>query len=299
MVACSVLFPWYAGAQIEISWSLLHNRTVQMEPVRATVKIANYSSQTLDLSSNGNAELSFNVEDQPTSFVRETGHRLVRRPIIIPPNDVREIDVNLLDAYQIYKGQSYMLTPVLTFEKYRFYGPRLSLEVQPGLELFSRDYGSRINRDIRRVSLRQLHRERSDYLLFRMDNPETGACLCVYDLGRLIRYVPPRVEQDASGVFHVLHQTAPDRFTHSMFDPTGAQVGTEFYLAETGAIRMERDDAGAITVAGGNRYEEDPNFPGMLVAPDLPPAHPDITIGELPQKTKKPAKERASKRKTK
>ena len=53
-----------ASAQVELTWSLAHHRTVLMEPVRATVTIANRTGQTLDLSARGNARLSFDVISQ-------------------------------------------------------------------------------------------------------------------------------------------------------------------------------------------------------------------------------------------
>ena len=274
-----------ALAQVEIEWSLRHSRTLLMEPVRATVSIGNQTGRNLDLTPNGNARLRFDVEDRPTSLVRETGQPLVRRPVIIPHGETREVEVNLLEAYRILTGQSYMLRPVLEFGGRRFPGPRLALEVQPGLILLERRFGMPDHADARAVSLRQLHRERTDRLFFRLDAPTDGTCLGCYELGRLIRFFVPRLEQDSEGVFHVLHQSAPDRFVHSRFDSDGTPLGTAFYIAEAGQIRLVRDADGRVTVAGGTPFEEDPERPGVLTAPTLPPSNPYAgQIGELPAK---------------
>lgn len=274
-----------ARAQIELKWSLVHDRTLLMEPIRATVRIANYTGQSLDLTPNGNARLRFDVEDRPTSLVRETGQPLVRRPVIIPSGETRELEVNLLDAYRILKGQSYMVRPVLEFGGERFLGRRLALDVQPGLELLQRRFGMPNRADARIVTLRQLNRERTDRLFFRLDAPTDGYCLGCYELGRLIRFFVPRLEQDSEGVFHVLHQSAPDRFVHSRFDSDGTPLGTAFYIAEAGQIQLVRDADGRVTVAGGTPFEEDPERPGVLTAPSLPPSHPYAgQIGELPAK---------------
>jgi hypothetical protein len=299
------IFPWiWAGAlwgaafaaqaQIEVSWTLAHNRTVLMEPILATIRIANYSGQALDLTPRGNAGLSFDVEDQPTSTVGGTGNTLVRQAVIIPSGDTREVVVNLLDAYRIVKGQSYMLTPVLEFGGMRFLGPRLSLEVQPGIELLRRDYGMPSSGNARTVSLRLIHRDRGDRVFFRIDNPATGFCLGVYELGRVIRFFVPRLEQDRDGLFHVLHQSGPDRFVHSMFDGDGVSRGVTIYSAEVGGIQMTRDETGAVQVTGGTAYEEDPENPGMLVAPALPPSHPyNLNLGEFPGKGETADKEKS------
>lgn len=274
-----------ASAQIEMTWSLVHNRTVLMEPIRAIVSIANHTGQDVDLTPNGNARLGFDVEDQPTSFVAATGRPLVRRAIIIPAGETREVEVNLLDAYRIIKGQSYMLRPMLEFDGVRFWGSRLSLEVQPGLELFARNYGMPGSGEARSVSLRQIHRERSDRLFFRIDDSDTGWCSGLYELGRVIRFFVPQLERDRDGVFHVLHQSAPDRFVQSRFGDDGTPLGVAFFLAEAGQIRLARDAAGGILVAGGIPFEQDPTRPGVLSAPSLPPANPySGQIGELPPK---------------
>ena len=273
--------------QIEMSWSLAHSRTLLMEPVRATVRISNYSGHDLDLMPNGNARLVFEVEDQPTSLVPVTGQPLVRKPVMIAHNETREVDVNLLDAYRIIKGQSYMLTPVLIFDGMHFSGARLSLEVQPGLELLRRDYGLRSSGEGRSVFLRLIHRDGSDRLFFRIDNPANGFCLGVHELGRVIRFFVPRLEQDRDGVFHVLHQNGPDRFVHSRFDRDGRGQGVTLYTAEVGSLRMDRTEDGDIAVTGGTPYEEDPENPGMLLVPSLPPSTPyKMTVGELPPKGK-------------
>ncbi len=283
-----------AQGQIEVSWALVHNRTVVMEPILATVRIANYSGRDLDLTPRGNARLAFDVEDQPTSTVRTTGQPLVKQALIIPTGDTREVEVNLLDAYRILNGQSYMLKPMVEFDGVRFFGERLSLEVQPGLVLLARDYGMPSSGEARSVSLRLIHREPGDRLFFRIDNSSTGYCLGVYELGRVIRFFVPRLEQDRDGAFHVLHQSGPDRFVHSTFAYDGDFLGFEIFSAETSTIALARDENGAVAVTGGNRFEEDPENPGMLVAPALPQRQPyNVKLGELPEKRKAPPKEKS------
>ncbi len=274
-----------ASAQIDIAWRLEHTRTVLMEPVRATLRISNYTGADLDLTPNGNARLRFDVEDQPTSTVPETGRPALQKGVIIPDGETREVQADLLPAYRIVRGQTYMVRPVLETGGRVFEGRRLALEVQPGLILLERTTGMPGNGSARDLSLRLIHRGRADHVFFRIDNPDTGFCLGTYDLGQVIRFFEPRLELDAERVFHVLHQTAPDRFVHSRFDYDGMPLGTVFYAGQMGQIRLARDDDGRVAVTGGTAYVEDPGRPGMLTAPALPPSHPyNTTIGELPLK---------------
>ena len=282
-----------ASAQVELTWKLAHNRTVLLEPIRATVAIVNNTGQTLDLTPRGNAHLFFDVEDQPTSPVPASGRPLLAQPVLIPSGETREIDVNLLDAYRIVKGQTYMLRPALEFAGLRFFGERLALEVQPGFELVARAYGVPAAGDARKVSLRLINRDRNDHLFFRIDDASTDYCLGVYDLGRVIRFFAPVLEQDRDGVFHVLHQTAPDRFAHSAFDHAGAPQGTAFYVGTMGGIHLARTATGAVEVQGGTPFVEDAEHPGQLVAPTLPPSHPyATTLGEPPAERRAAEKER-------
>ncbi len=286
-LATAVGWGWasVAAAQLDLSWSFAHNRTVLMEPIRATVRITNHSGRDLDLGPGGNARLRFRVEDQPSSVVPATGEPLVRRAFSVPNGETREVMIDLLDGYRIVQGQSYMVSPLIEVGGMSFPGRRLALEVQPGLELLRRDYGLPAFGEARRVSLRTIHRERSDRLFLRVDNAATGFCLGVYDLGRLIRFFKPRIEQDRDGLFHVLHQSGPDRFVHSVFDFNGFPSGQTIYAGEMASLRLTRGDDGAVQVTGGTPYEDDPENPGMLIAPERPPSPSQhIRMGELPMK---------------
>ena len=279
-----LLLPLAALAQIEIDWSLDHNRTLLMEPVRADVRISNYTGIPLDFSpGTGNARLLFTIEDDPSSYVRASGRPVIPVPFVVPDGETRSIGVDLLQSYRIVRGQPYLVTPEIAFRGLRFSGRRLSLEVQPGLEILSRTYGIPSSGNARKVSLRTLNRDRYEHLFFRLDDPSTGYCLCTVDLGGLIRFVQPALQMDSRNVFHVLHQTRPDRFSHAMFTYDGAPAGTEFYIAASGSIRLVRDADGTVSVIGGTRFEPDPDQPGKLTAPNLPPSHPYPTTLGAPE----------------
>jgi hypothetical protein len=294
-VAALGLSALWASAQIDVAWALVNSRTVQMEPIEARVRISNHTGRELNFSPGGNARLWFMVEDRPTSPVGSTGQPVLREPVSIPSGESREVRVDLLDGYRIVKGQSYSVTPIVEVGGARFAGRRLSLEVQPGLELLRREYGMPNSMDARAASLRMIHRDRSDKLFVRIENAATGFCLGVYELGRMIRFFSPRLELDGEGVFHVLHQSGPDRFVHSRFDYDGAPAGTEIYIAEASGIALVQGDGGQLRVVGGTAYVEDPDNPGMLVAPALPPSSPyRMTIGELPLKGRPADKDKAT-----
>lgn len=270
-----------AWGQVDIHWSLLNSRTLLMEPIKAEIRISNYTGRMMDFSQEtGNARLSFAIEADESDRVATSGRPLLPGPVLIPPGETRDLNVDLLQAYRVVRGQSYMIMPEIRFEGMRFSGQRLALEVQPGLEILKRTYGLPADGTARTVSLRVIHRDRFDHLFFRLDNPATGFCLAAVDLGGLIRFIPPTLELDANGVFHVLHQSIPERFSHARFDFNGKSLGTDFYLAVSGAICMKRNEAGEVEVTGGTLFEPDAAAPGHLTAPSLPPSHPyPTTLG--------------------
>jgi len=283
-VACAaVLLAAGAGTvhgQVDIQWVPEHNRVVLMGPMVAHLRIGNLTGGDLSLGPGGNAGLSFILDDTHGGTVRSNGRDLVRRPVRIPNGGTAEVTVDISDAYPVERAQSYMVSPVLDIEGERFAGNRQSFEVQSGLEIAQRTTGLAGRGTDRKATLRLIHRDRSDYVFFRLDAPSAGQCLGVYELGTVIRFVPPLIETDAEGDFHVLHQSAPDRFVHSVFTAGGTPLFRDLYSAQAGAIRLERNDDGSVDVEGGNKFESDPDDPGKLTAPALPPSVPYRTLGD-------------------
>lgn len=263
-----------ARGQVDIRWLPAHHRVVLMGPMEAHLRITNLTGDELALGPGGNAGLSFILDDTNGGMVRGNGRELVRRPVRIPNGGTGEVTVDLSDVYHIERAQSYMAAPVLDIEGDRFAGERQALEVQPGLEIARKTTGLAARGTDREATLRLIHRDRSDYVFFRLDAPSAGQCLGVYELGSVIRFVPPVIETDTEGDFHVLHQSAPDRFVHSVFTADGTPLFRDFYSAQAGAIRLTRGEDGTIDVTGGSKFESNPDDPSKLTAPALPPSVP-------------------------
>ena len=118
-------------------------------------------------------------------------------------------------------------------------------------------------------------------MFFRLDGPSAGLCYGGHELGSIIRYFQPQLEWDGRSVCHVLFQTAPDRFMHARFGMRGEPLPVEVYLAQVGNIKLVRN-GGEMAVAGGTRFEADPDVKGQLTAPNLPPVVKDRGLGGPP-----------------
>lgn len=285
---------WLAGAlalaagtaaegQIDIQWKPEHSRVVLLAPIDAEIRIDNQTGRDWTLGPGGDAELSFRIEGQDGMLVRPEGRGLVRERVVLENGATTAFRVNILDGYVPARPESYMLSPVLELGDGagRFGGARISLEIQPGLEVARREYGLASAGTDRAATLRVIHRGREDIVFFRLDGPSAGLCYGVHELGSIIRYFRPQIEWDGRSVCHVLFQTAPDRFLHARFGMRGEPYPKEIYMAQVGSIRLARD-GGQVVVAGGTRFEEDPEAEGVLTAPNLPPVVKDRGLGDTP-----------------
>lgn len=284
---CSLFPVFHASAQLEMQWRLEYNKTLLYEPVNAILTIVNRSGTPLDFTPRGNAVLEFDVEDQPSHRILSNGRPVLERPIIIPDGETREFNANLLNTYAIHRPQYYSITPRIALRGAVLLGEKKTLEVLTGVEVVKRDYGMPGDAEGRTAILRTLNRNRTAHLLFRLDN-RRSACLGVLDLGTFLRLFTPRIEQDAEGYFHVLHQSGPQIFVHSVFAADATRLQTEYFQGEVSSMRLLRDVAGAVTVSGGAPFIAVQDRPGYFMAPGPPPATDFPTT--LPQREKAPAK---------
>lgn len=282
-LALLLLLPAAALAQVDISWSFVNARGPLFAPIPAVLKLTNLSGVDLAFGPDGIADLSFQAEDSAHRLAEEVASP---RPLLpdgfaIPDGATASVTVDVARVVRFVEADSYMVTPVLSIPGVPpMAGRRLSLELQPGIVVQSREFGLKGMARHREATLRVIHRPSADVAFFRLDNPSESACFGVYELGTIIRYFTPQIELDASSVVHVLFQNTPDRFIHAMFTYDGRPAGTEVYLARVGAISLLRSASGEVVVNGGTRFELDPSMPGRLSAPSLPPSVPEVSFGK-------------------
>jgi hypothetical protein len=105
--------------------------------------------------------------------------------------------------------------------------------------------------------LRSLARDREDHLFLRVDDDANSLCYGVFDLGSVLRVVDPVMRSDGRGRVHVLHQSAPTRFTHSVFEPDGQPVSSQFWTGRSSGVALQLTEDGDIIVTGAQAYRGD------------------------------------------
>ena len=248
-----------AAAQIDMQCRLENGRTLLFEPVVVSLDIINNTGDILDFSGAvPNAHLAFDVEQSPGVVVPPTGVPLFNQAVTIKPGDTFTGKVNLQAAYKITDTGPYMVTTRVEWGGKIFVSPKLFLDVLPGLEIGKLVAG--IPEDpsaMRTYTLRTLNRDRSEVVFLRINDDEEGTCYGVFDLGTIVRMFQPKLLVDEVGDIHVLHQSGPWQFTHSVFTPHGDPVMQEVYSGEGSIINLKRSEDGQIAVEGGQRVTPD------------------------------------------
>lgn len=275
--ALLLIFSWLAVgacAQVDVKCRLRQAKVLVNEPVIVEVEISNHTGETLQFGGEAaNVRFGFDVEDDPGALVDQLRDDVIGRPVVIPPQQSRGFTLNLIKSYAMAKPKPYVVTARLEWKDLAFLSARIQLEVEDGLDVAQVVMG-RPNGDgtLHEFNLKTLLRDRSDHLLFCVTDSQAGLSYGVYDLGTLIRLFRPVMKMDGGGQMHVLHQSGPWRYTHSVFSFNGQPVHSQFYTAQMHAIALEHQPDGSIAVTGAEPYQG---------SPEAPPAEQDAGTGPV------------------
>lgn len=246
-----------AQGQVELKLRIANSTVLHMEPIHASLAVINGDGTDLLIGeTNGNTRLFFDIEANPGQIVRRTEVPLFRQPAAVPANKSGTLEFNLLPLYQLREPGAYAVIA-------RIHGPgglvmssRQFLDIVPGMAVAKL---TKTGPDERRYTyqLRTISRDREEHLFLRVDEEAKDLCYGVHDLGSLIRLVDPVLRSDGRGRVHVLHQSAPTRFTHSMFEYDGEPISSKFYSGLVSSVALQTTEDGDIVIAGALPYKGD------------------------------------------
>ncbi len=245
----------YGMAQLEVRVELENNVVLLYETVIAQVKIMNNSSEKILLADYGAARLSFIVEDSARDkLVARTKTRILSSPVVLQPWLEETVKVNLLSAYQLRQASAYKVLARIHWENKDFTSNRAFLDVVNGMNLVEKRATLQGSSEMGTYTLLALHRDGKQQLFLRLTNDPRELCYGVYALGPYIRMQMPEMSFDGQGRMHVLHQSAPARFTHSIMNQR--MVSSEYYSGASGQVNLVRQ-SGTVMVEGGRDYVGD------------------------------------------
>lgn len=246
-----------AHGQVELKLRIANSTVLHMEPIHASLTVINGDGTDLSIGeTNGNSRLFFDIEVNPGRVVFRTDAPLFRKLASIPAHKSATLEFNLLPLYQLRAPGAYSVIA-------RMHGPgglvtssRQFLDIVPGMAVASM---AKTGRDDVRYTyqLRTISRDRKEHLFLRVDDEARSLCYGVLDLGSLIRLVDPVLRSDGRGRVHVLHQSAPTRFTHSVFESDGEPISSKFYSGIASSVALQTTEDGDIVIAGALPYRGD------------------------------------------
>jgi len=246
-----------AFGQVELRLRLANSTVVHMESILASVTVVNGTTDALDIGeTNGNARLFFDIEASPGRIVGRAEAPMFRKLAPVPVAKSATLEFDLLNLYQIRSSGAYSVVARLHSPAGLVTSSRQYLDVVPGMPVTSMSKpgpgGNRFT-----YQLRSLARDREDHLFLRIDDDAKSLCYGVFDLGSMLRVVDPVMRSDGRGRIHVLHQSAPARFTHSVFEPDGQPVSSQFWTGRPSGVALQLTEDGDIVVAGAQAYRGD------------------------------------------
>lgn len=253
----AVLWAVCAQGQVELKLRLAHPTVLHMEPVLASLTVVNGEEADLLIGeTNGNARLFFDIEVSPGRVVTRTEAPLFRSPAPVRAFKSATLEFDLLSLYQIRAPGAYSVVARLHGPGGLFTSARQFLDVVPGMSVATMVKTG--PDDVRYTyQLRTLSRDREEHMFLRVDDMGENLCHGVFDLGSILRVVDPVLRRDGHGRVHVLHQSAPTRFTHSVFEADGVPVSTKFWNGRSSSVALQMTEDGDIVITGAEPYRGD------------------------------------------
>lgn len=251
-----------APAQVFVDLRIPSTLLLEMEPALMTVTLRNQTGDSFVLGGTNEVnQLHLDIQHGSGSFVKGTGEPVLPDEVVVPARGTRTFELNMPQLYQIRRAGPYSITARLALGADRYVSDRYLFDVVPGFEIGRMEARTRGAEPRRMVfMLKVLARDREERLFIRFDEPQSGLCHGVYNLGAVIRMFEPRMVIDHDNRVHILHQSAPQRFTHSVFELDGAPVTVEYYGGRVSDVRMDVDEDGFVEILGVVPYQGDPSM---------------------------------------
>lgn len=230
-----ILGLWLAGlaspaaAERLVSMRFEHAQTLPFEAVHVFITLDNDSNYPLIIGPrypDANAEVHFLVRrDRSREDVPRRREGSLWERLVLNPGERREVSVDLSSWYDLSREGRYVVRLVVDWHGQRFSSRDMLLDVVNGIEIDKvvREVPDHWER-LRRYSLRYWPRNGSECLFLCVDEPETQTNYGVFALGRLVRVFRPRLSIDRFGKVMIVHQSAFDRYTRTIFESSATGI---------------------------------------------------------------------------
>jgi hypothetical protein len=271
--------------QVTVETVFEHEQYLAGEPLRAGVRITNYSGQTLKLGETADW-LDLLVESEMGDVVAQHADPPVVEPFELPSASRATRWVDLVPFFEVGRVGRYKVTPTVRIAELGLVltGTAAGVNITGGAKIWEQDFG--VPRaegspsaafEVRRYALIQSMNQKKISLHVRVSDQQEVRIFRVLRLGPVLAFSRPEAQVDRSGQLHVLNQTSARQFTYGVVSPDGELVVRQLhhYAATRPALRTKED--GTLVVSGGYRQITPEDIPKPEKAPDPviePPATP-------------------------
>jgi hypothetical protein len=281
-VLCLAALTWFnASAQVAVEVTMEQSEFLPSEVIPAAVRVTNRSGQPLHLGADADW-LTFNVESADGLIVVKNGEVPVVKEFDLGSSQVATKHVDLQPYFGLMRPGRYRVTATVRIKDWSeaMTSPALEFYVITGAKIWAQDFGVPVPTDatnhapeVRRYTLEKANYLRTQLRLYvQVSDPAEARVFKVISIGKTVAFGDPDTQLDRFSDLHVLFQSGAALFTYAVVNPDGDLVKQEIYDYVKARPRLNMNDDGTVTVAGGVRRLSEQEIP-MVKSPDqLPPA---------------------------
>lgn len=224
-----------AHAQIEVFCQPIHNNFLVGEGTAMRVEVRNHTGDNLILGgTNRNVRLGFELTTDSGAAVPQRAELPLTALDVIRNGETWVRDIDLQPFYDLRNSGRLKLYAFLEWGGHGYLSAKSFFNLSRGPELGKLVVatGPDAKKVLVKYSLRTVARQEGEILFLCIEDPETQLRLAVANLGTAVRLYPPQLLRDSNGHLHVLHQSAPNRFTHSELTETGRLISQEHFATD-------------------------------------------------------------------
>ncbi len=266
-------------AQVRVEIVLEQDQFLPGETLRAGVRIANRSGQTLNLGTEPDW-LTFTIESRDDFPIVKDSDPPVMGTFSLESSEVGTKWVNLAPYYNLTQPGHYTVTATVRIKQWneQAVSDSKGFDIIQGAKLWSQDFGvpplpGMTNQapEMRRYTLEQANYLRKQIKIYlRLTDVTEAKVFKVFPIGPLPAFNQVEPQLDKYSNLHLLYQVGARAFSYTVVDPDGDIILRQTYDYVNSRPRLQTDKEGRLIVIGGVRHPSVNDVP--------PPAPPAITV---------------------
>jgi hypothetical protein len=235
-------------AQFEVVVTPAKAGYLVFEPITLECKVRNTGASPVVLGVTAtNATARLLVKGPSGKPPRELPGKVLPEPIPVDPLNQATFRSDLTAVYDIREPGLYSVQMEIRHAGFVYTSAKSSLTVAAGNEI-----GEVVGTNPPRLFLlKTAPREDGVHFYVRIDDPARQTCYGVYEVDRYLDGHLVEKLFDQKGQLHLLHASAPNQFTHSVFKADGTPISRDRIRRGFSVVGLARSPDGSVRVVGG------------------------------------------------